>query len=105
MPVGPQEQPVADVVRLLPLIGDDVGRFQHRLDCATGNGAPALVCFQQAVADFSGSRTAHFAAPRISLLVGELDASFEGLVTWLQLPDRIAVTFEDVLEFSNFRLG
>ena len=60
------------------------------------------ITFTQAVSEFGDSLSAHFAAPRISMLFGELDASFEGLVSWLQLQDRVAVTFENVVDFFGF---
>ncbi|MHC4498441.1 MAG: S8 family serine peptidase, partial [Planctomycetota bacterium] len=42
----------------------------------------------------------HFDLPRISALFDDLDPSAAGTVSWKQLGDRIAVTFENVPEFS-----
>ncbi|MHC4498348.1 MAG: S8 family peptidase, partial [Planctomycetota bacterium] len=42
----------------------------------------------------------HFDLPRISALFDDLDPSAGGTVSWKQLEDRIAVTFENVPEFS-----
>jgi len=42
----------------------------------------------------------HFSLPRISGLFDDLDPSAGGVVSWKQLPDRAAVTWEDVPEYG-----
>lgn len=46
------------------------------------------------------SLVVHFGLPRISPLFDDLDPSAGGTISWKQLSDRIAVTFENVPEYS-----
>lgn len=55
--------------------------------------------FTQPASDFFASLAAHFSLPRVSMLFDLLDASEEGVISWIQLPDRVAVTFENVPTF------
>ncbi|MHC4475609.1 MAG: S8 family serine peptidase [Planctomycetota bacterium] len=49
---------------------------------------------------YAESLNDHFALPRISLLFDDLNPSAGGTISWKQLSDRIAVTFENVPEYS-----
>ncbi|MEO8429817.1 MAG: M36 family metallopeptidase, partial [Verrucomicrobiota bacterium] len=61
--------------------------------------ANGSVTFTQGVSEFQESLEAHFSLPRVSILFDDLDPSFDGLVSWTQLPDLVAVTFENVPNF------
>jgi hypothetical protein len=61
--------------------------------------ANGSVTFTQGVSEFRESIEAHFSLPRVSMLFDDLDPSFDGLVSWTQLPDLVAVTFENVPNF------
>ncbi|MEI6393082.1 MAG: M36 family metallopeptidase [Verrucomicrobiota bacterium] len=49
---------------------------------------------------FSPSYTNHFNRPRVSALFRDLDPSAVGKVSWKQLWDRVAVTYQDVPEYG-----
>ena len=63
-------------------------------------GSNGYVTFGSGDTDFSESLTEHFALPRISALFDDLDPGSGGTVSWRQLTDRVAVTFQNVTEFS-----
>lgn len=48
------------------------------------------------------SLAAHFALPRISALFDDLEPDFSGKVSWKQLADRVAITFEHVPEYYAY---
>jgi Zn-dependent metalloprotease len=52
--------------------------------------------------EYDESLANHFDLPRISLLFDDLDPSLLGTVSWKQLPDRAAVTYEDAMGFFEF---
>lgn len=71
-------------------------------------GSNGYVTFESDV-DFSESFTDHFARLRVAALFDDLNPSAEGSVTYRQLADRLAVTFDDVPEFldtgsNNFQI-
>jgi hypothetical protein len=68
----------------------------HTAFYVSANGS---VTFIQGVSEFQESLEAHFSLPRISMLFDDLDPAFDGLVSWTQLPDLVAVTFENVPNF------
>lgn len=51
--------------------------------------------------DFSPSLGEHFARIRIAALWDDLNPAAAGSVSWKQLPDRVAVTFQNVPEYST----
>jgi len=51
--------------------------------------------------EFDESLANHFDLPRISALFDDLDPSSGGSISWRQLGDRVAVTFEDVPEYGT----
>ncbi|MHC4640861.1 MAG: S8 family serine peptidase [Planctomycetota bacterium] len=63
-------------------------------------GSNGYITFVSGDAHYFESFENHFDLPRISALFDDLDPSAGGTVSWKQLDDRIAVTFEDVPEFS-----
>ncbi len=48
-----------------------------------------------------GDAERHFALPRLSALFADLDPAAGGTISWKQLPDRLAVTFESVPEHGG----
>jgi len=64
-------------------------------------GANGYVTFTGIDQDFSQTLTEHFEVLRISGLYTDLTAVNEGLVTAKQLPNRVAITWQAVPEFSN----
>jgi len=49
---------------------------------------------------FGSSLAAHFRLPRVAALFDDLDPSTGGTVSWRQLGDRVAVTYQNVPEFG-----
>jgi len=64
-------------------------------------GINGYITFTQGDTDFSSTLEEHFDILRISGLYCDLSATYEGFVTAKQLVDRIAVTWDQVPEFSN----
>jgi len=65
-------------------------------------GANGYITFGAGVTDFSPTLESHFSLPRISGFFTDLDPSSGGIVSWVQLPDRVAVTFEAVPLYFPF---
>ncbi len=65
-----------------------------------GNG---YLTFGRGVIDFFGVLQTHFSLPRISAYSSDLDPTFGGQITQLQLPDRFVVTFDKVPGFFDPR--
>ena len=63
-------------------------------------GSNGYVTFGTGDSDLSETLADHFNRPRISALFDDLDPGTAGTVTWKQLADRVAVTFQNVTEFS-----
>jgi hypothetical protein len=57
--------------------------------------------FNSGDSTYTESLTAHFAQPRISALFDDLNPGAGGTVSWKQLPDRVAVTFQNVPEYGT----
>ena len=51
MQVGSKENSVAQVIRILAFVGNDMRGFQQRLYAASRNGTPSMVRGQQALAE------------------------------------------------------
>lgn len=51
-------------------------------------------------AQFNESITAHFASPRIAALFDDLNPGAGGAVSWKQLVDRVAITWQSVPQFN-----
>jgi len=71
-------------------------------------GANGYITFGRGDTTYAESPAAHFSLPRISALFDDL-APAAGQVTWKQLADRVAVTWQDVPEFgltttNNFQI-
>lgn len=64
-------------------------------------GSNGYVTFTQVDQDFSQTLAEHFEALRISGLYTDLTAAHEGVATGKQLPNRVAITWQAVPEFSN----
>ena len=58
------------------------------------------ITFNSGDTDTGESFTDHFEQPRISVLFDDLDPGAGGSATWKQFADRVAVTFENVPEYS-----
>ena len=72
-------------------------------------GSNGYITFSSGDTTLTPSTSAHFNQPRISLLFRDLNPSSGGTVTWLQLADRIEVTFQGVPSYgttnsNNFQL-
>ena len=63
-------------------------------------GDNGYITFTQGDTDYSESLPDHFRMPRISGLFVDLNASAGGTISWKQLEDRVAVTYENVPEWS-----
>jgi hypothetical protein len=64
-------------------------------------GSNGYITFDSNDTDGTEAPADHFALKRISALFDDLDPSAGGTVTWKQLPDRAAVTFENVPEAGD----
>ncbi len=62
-------------------------------------GSNGYLTFGQGDTEFFWLPPAHFNLPRVSGLLNDLNPTGDGAVSWKQLSDRLAVTFEDVPEF------
>jgi hypothetical protein len=64
-------------------------------------GSNGYVTFDSGDSDYTESLDEHFGSlPRISALYDDLDPEAGGTVSYLQLPDRVVVTFENIPEHS-----
>jgi hypothetical protein len=63
-------------------------------------GSNGYITFGRGTNVWVESFAAHFALPRVAGLFDDLDPSARGQVSWRQLPDRIAVTWDNVPEFG-----
>jgi hypothetical protein len=75
------------------IFGSDFGSFYI--------GSNGFITFTEGDNDYSESLEDHFETRRISALFNDLNPSEDGLVSRKQLADRVAVTWEDVPEFSG----
>ncbi len=57
--------------------------------------------FNSGDSTYSESLSAHFGQPRVSALFDDLNPSVGGTVSWKQLADRVAITWENVPEYST----
>jgi len=64
-------------------------------------GSNGYVTFGGGDTTYFESLSAHFLLPRVSALFDDLNPNVSGSVSWKQLADRVAVTYEDVPEFFN----
>ncbi len=64
-------------------------------------GSNGYVTLGTSDTDFSPSLADHFSLPRVSALFTDLNPGAGGTVSTLELADRIAITYEDVPEFST----
>lgn len=64
----------------------------------SGNG---YVTFGIGDTSYSESHAVHFALPRISGLFDDLNSSNGGLISWRQLDDRVAVTYQNVPQYLS----
>lgn len=55
----------------------------------------------QSDTDFSETLAEHFAIPRVALVYDDMNPSAGGTVSWLQLADRVAVTWQNVPEYNT----
>ena len=63
-------------------------------------GSNGYVTFGSGDSNLSESLASHFSKPRVAALFDDLNPETGGTVTWRQLADRIAVTFQGVPEFA-----
>jgi hypothetical protein len=63
-------------------------------------GSNGFITFNTGDTDTTESLTDHFEQPRISGLFDDLNPASGGTVSWKQLPDRVAVTYDSVPEYS-----
>lgn len=59
------------------------------------------VTFGTGDTDYEESLAAHFAMPRIAVLFDDLDPSAGGTISWRQLADRVAVTYQNVPQWGT----
>jgi hypothetical protein len=63
-------------------------------------GSNGYVTFTAGDTDLGESLEDHFDLPRVSGLYDDLSPNQAGTISWQELPDRIAVTWEDVTEYN-----
>ncbi|MCC6131524.1 MAG: hypothetical protein IT186_16525, partial [Acidobacteria bacterium] len=71
--------------------------------------ANGFITFLAGTGEFAETLAGHFATPRISALFDDLNPEEGGTVSWRQLDDRLAVTWQDVPQFrasdrNNFQV-
>ncbi len=93
-------------------LGDDINSFEVVLADGKqvllyGQAYPSFwinpnghITFLASDRDRTPSPADHFGVPRISALYDDLDPATDGEVSWVQLSDRVVVTFLDVPEFA-----
>jgi len=64
-------------------------------------GSNGYITFLSGDTHYVESLEDHFCLPRISALFDDLDPSSGGAISWMQLGDRVVVTFEDVSEHGS----
>ena len=64
-------------------------------------GSNGYITFGTSDTDYSESLADHFNRPRISALFDDLNPATAGTVSWRQLADRVAVTWQNVPEFNT----
>ena len=64
-------------------------------------GANGYITFNGGDRTYSASLTNHFSRPRISALFEDLNPAAGGTVSWKQMSDHIAVTFQNVPEYNT----
>jgi len=92
----------ADTYATVPLSGVEVLLYGEVYSTfyPASNG---YITFDHGDTTYTESLDAHFGQPRISALFDDLNPSSTGggTVSWKQLADRVAVTWEDVPEYTN----
>jgi len=64
-------------------------------------GSNGYITFTSGDSEYWGTLDWHFVLPRISALFVDLNPSSGGTVSWRQLPDRVAVTWQDVPQYGT----
>jgi hypothetical protein len=64
-------------------------------------GSNGYITFGAGDSDYDESFSDHFDLPRISALYNDLNPGAQGTVSWRQLDDRAAVTFQNVPEYGS----
>ncbi|MHC4948140.1 MAG: S8 family serine peptidase, partial [Planctomycetota bacterium] len=64
-------------------------------------GSNGYITFTAADGDWTESLADHFDLPRISVMFDDFNPSVGGAVSWMALGDRVAVTWQNVPEFST----
>jgi hypothetical protein len=64
-------------------------------------GSNGYIVFSEGDEELFESLSSHFDTKRISVLFSDLDPSAGGMVSFLQLPDRVAVTWENIPEYGS----
>lgn len=64
-------------------------------------GPNGYVTFGSGDSDYTETLEEHFELPRIAAMYDDLNPSSSGAVTWKQLADRVAVTWEAVPQYNN----
>lgn len=64
-------------------------------------GPNGYVTFTTGDSTYNESISQHFSLPRVAALFDDLNPSSSGSVSWLQLDDRVAFTWQDVPEYST----
>jgi subtilisin family serine protease len=63
-------------------------------------GSNGYITFGSGDTDYTETLASHFNRPRISMLFDDLNPAAGGTVSWKQLGDRLAVTFQNVREYG-----
>ncbi|MCK4342701.1 MAG: hypothetical protein KAY37_13370 [Phycisphaerae bacterium] len=64
-------------------------------------GSNGYITFGSGDTNYNESLAAHFDRPRLSLVFDDLNPSTGGTVSWKQTADRVAITWDDVPEYSS----
>jgi hypothetical protein len=101
-PAGGTTLPLGDDdSEFVPLDGDaEVSIYGEPFDhiYVSSNG---MITFVSGDSDYTETFVDHFSEPRVSALFDDLNPSSGGTVSWRQLADHVAVTWENVPEYFN----
>ncbi len=64
-------------------------------------GSNGYLTFNSGETDYTESLEDHFSQPRVSGYYDDLNPNSGGTISYLELADRVAITYEDVPEYSN----
>jgi hypothetical protein len=101
-PAGGQNLPMSDDdFELISFQGGSQFNFYGEDYSSVYVGSNGYLTFGSGTTAYTESLSEHFNRARISGLFDDLNPSTGGTVSWKQTPDRVAVTWNDVSQYSN----